>query len=214
MSQLPAGSFKPVSQPITVFEFDWSGRTIALTKNETTHHKFSPLPQVKRRDKTAGQDASQKGRLSPPCSIQYDSEENELYKSLPHKKKVDKQEVQQLVELSDNTHRKEHILNCHAVLMWWQITMDQAGDINLTCAPSWQQPGGAGPNSVPWRDHWMQAVYHLPPPIVPVHYTMSRTIKDGPPPKDLVGLATSEDLVLTAAHDEYSMWFDVSLAKG
>lgn len=29
---------------------------------------------------------------------------------------------------------------CDAVLMWWEVKMDQVGDIVLSCAPYWAHP--------------------------------------------------------------------------
>ena len=57
--------------------------------------------------------------------------------------------------------------------MWWELKMDPARKITLSCAPHWAHPKGASspPNKqsvgfshdderVPWRDHWMQSVYY------------------------------------------------------
>lgn len=48
---------------------------------------------------------------------------------------------------------------CHCVFMWWELQMDQAGEVILSTAPTWVHPDG---DKAPWRDHWMQAVYFLP----------------------------------------------------
>ena len=59
-----------------------------------------------------------------------------------------------------------------AVFMWWELKMDPARKITLSCAPHWAHPNGgeSKPSSslgfshddknVPWRDHWMQSVYY------------------------------------------------------
>ena len=63
-----------------------------------------------------------------------------------------------------------------AVFMWWELKMDPARKITLSCAPHWAHPKGTSsmpkqvPSSsigfshddktVPWRDHWMQSVYY------------------------------------------------------
>ncbi|OQV18595.1 Protein arginine N-methyltransferase 7 [Hypsibius exemplaris] len=96
---------------------------------------------------------------------------------------------------------------CDAVFMWWDLKMDPESDIILTCAPTWAQnsdpqveaaavgPQGDAPATVvvpsrpPWRDHWMQAVYHLTPQL---------KIHPGNP------------FFVHAVHDEYSLSFGVS----
>lgn len=87
----------------------------------------------------------------------------------------------------------------HLVFMWWHLKMDQAGEIILSCAPYWAHPDfdktreektNEIPSQIimPWRDHWMQAVYYLP----------SEKI-----------VQANDELYLKFNHDEYSMWFDV-----
>ncbi|XP_034251100.1 protein arginine N-methyltransferase 7-like [Thrips palmi] len=78
-----------------------------------------------------------------------------------------------------------------AVFMWWDLTMDTKGEVVLSCAPFWAHPSKAkSPNDIPWRDHWMQAVYYLPTPV---------TAKTG------------QELTLISSHDEYSLWFNLAL---
>lgn len=48
---------------------------------------------------------------------------------------------------------------CHAVVMWWELEMNQCDSIHLSCAPYWAHPSG---RTQPWRDHWIQAVYFPP----------------------------------------------------
>ena len=91
---------------------------------------------------------------------------------------------------------------CDAVFMWWDLKMDPEGECILTCAPNWAQTGTTNStpadasdvvrplqDRLPWRDHWMQAVYHLTPQL-----------------KIHPGSAFS----LHAVHDEYSFNFSVS----
>ncbi|KAA0202799.1 hypothetical protein HAZT_HAZT008656 [Hyalella azteca] len=85
--------------------------------------------------------------------------------------------------------RLDKSLECHAVFMWWHLIMDQDQDIVLSCAPTWAERD----SSLAWRDHWMQAVYHLPRPFIP-----------------LTAHSSSKPLILTAARDDYSMWFSLS----
>uniref|UniRef100_A0A2M4AJJ2 Protein arginine N-methyltransferase n=1 Tax=Anopheles triannulatus TaxID=58253 RepID=A0A2M4AJJ2_9DIPT len=90
-----------------------------------------------------------------------------------------------------------------AVFMWWDLTMDKAGDVLLSCAPYWAHPDFQRlksatnqrerripeSNVIPWRDHWMQAIYFLPPIKIP--------------------LQTGHEFTVRAFHDEYSLWFAV-----
>lgn len=93
------------------------------------------------------------------------------------------------------------------VFMWWDIVMDINEEIVLSCAPVWEHPdaekkdivnsnfGGSwveAADGIPWRDHWMQAVYYLPDPV---------EIREG------------EECRLIGCHDEYSFWFGLSGGK-
>lgn len=82
--------------------------------------------------------------------------------------------------------------------MWWVLQMDQDGEIRISCAPHWAhedfyklrndrpsfQPEQ---NIIPWRDHWMQALYYAPKP---------------------VQMGVGEQLRLKCNRDEFSLWFD------
>ncbi|XP_066587278.1 protein arginine N-methyltransferase 7 [Prorops nasuta] len=89
--------------------------------------------------------------------------------------------------------------NANVIFMWWHLNMDEYGDVILSCAPVWEHPDAKEPklanfpmekiaDTIPWRDHWMQAVYYLP---VELPITAGSIIS-------LVGY-----------HDEYSFWFQV-----
>jgi protein arginine N-methyltransferase 7 len=72
------------------------------------------------------------------------------------------------------------------VFMWWDLVMDTDGEVTLSCAPIWARPLSENSDVLPWRDHWMQALYYLP--------------KEVPVQRE-------EQLVLVGQHDEYSFWF-------
>ncbi|XP_047516554.1 protein arginine N-methyltransferase 7 isoform X1 [Pieris napi] len=81
--------------------------------------------------------------------------------------------------------------NAQMVFMWWELNMDMEGKIVISCAPWWGHPDAdlsseRPQDSIPWRDHWMQAVYYLP-------QTMAVT-------KD-------QEVTLVSCQDEYSLWF-------
>lgn len=86
------------------------------------------------------------------------------------------------------------------VFMWWILKMDQEGEIRLSCAPHWhhedfkqlsEQNENSIPiqNVIPWRDHWMQAIFYLPKQI---------------------HVQKSDQLLLHGYHDEFSLWFDLT----
>jgi protein arginine N-methyltransferase 7 len=78
-----------------------------------------------------------------------------------------------------NTIVPEHSGKCHAVLFWWELSMDQDKELTLSCAPSWR-------GNPDWRDHWIQAVYYLPKEIQ---------------------VTKNQQLTIHACHDEFSLWF-------
>lgn len=86
------------------------------------------------------------------------------------------------------------------LFMWWVLKMDQAGDIRVSCAPHWahedyeqlskeNKTNIPKQNVIPWRDHWMQAIFYL---------AKDMHVREG------------ENLLLHCYHDEFSMWFDLT----
>jgi hypothetical protein len=68
-----------------------------------------------------------------------------------------------------------------SVVVWWELDMLlEEGCPVISCSPTWISP------ETPWRDHWMQAVYHLPP-----------------------GLTLSNQATLASYHDQFSLWFNL-----
>ncbi|XP_049874174.1 protein arginine N-methyltransferase 7 isoform X2 [Pectinophora gossypiella] len=77
------------------------------------------------------------------------------------------------------------------VFVWWDLNMDTEGKIVLSCAPWWSHPAANiatehPEDTIPWRDHWMQAIYYFAQPL-PVKYDTEYT--------------------LVCCQDEYSFWF-------
>lgn len=71
--------------------------------------------------------------------------------------------------------------------------------IILSCAPVWEHPNVKAEikkgvdldvlaRKIPWRDHWMQAIYYLPVEI---------------------SLKIGQEVTLVGCHDEYSFWFSI-----
>ncbi|XP_076386191.1 arginine methyltransferase 7 isoform X2 [Megachile rotundata] len=87
----------------------------------------------------------------------------------------------------------------HAIFMWWDLNMDIDNKVLLSCAPAWEHPDAKKlqdegfslteiADLIPWRDHWMQAIYYLPVE-TPV--------------------TTNNEVSLIGYHDEYSLWFQL-----
>ncbi|KAI1285439.1 Protein arginine N-methyltransferase 7 [Halotydeus destructor] len=76
------------------------------------------------------------------------------------------------------------------ILFWWDLLMDYEEDIVLSCAPFWAHPSGLQANALPWREHWIQAIYHL-----------------SASSSDFSGVKGGQ-LEIQASHDDYSFWFD------
>lgn len=76
------------------------------------------------------------------------------------------------------------------VFMWWDLIMDIDSQIILSCAPVWAHPNSMSGAvlKLPWRDHWMQAIYYLPKEI---------------------DVKTGEEINLISCHDEFSLWFNL-----
>lgn len=77
-----------------------------------------------------------------------------------------------------------------SVFMWWDLDMDYQGEIVLSCAPFWARKGQNSSKNIPWRDHWMQAIYYLP-------FQLARN-----------PIKTGEKIKIGCHHDDYSLWFN------
>ncbi|KZC12131.1 Protein arginine N-methyltransferase 7 [Dufourea novaeangliae] len=87
----------------------------------------------------------------------------------------------------------------HAIFMWWDLIMDIDNQVLLSCAPVWEHPDTKKlqdkgltlteiADLIPWRDHWMQAIYYLPVE---------------------TSVTTDIEINLIGYHDEYSLWFQL-----
>uniref|UniRef100_A0AAR5PHY3 Protein arginine N-methyltransferase n=1 Tax=Dendroctonus ponderosae TaxID=77166 RepID=A0AAR5PHY3_DENPD len=77
------------------------------------------------------------------------------------------------------------------VFMWWELQMDINAEHILSCAPYWAHPKSKDriTTDIPWRDHWMQAIYYLPQEL---------------------NLEEGQEIHLISCHDEYSLWFNLT----
>ena len=87
-----------------------------------------------------------------------------------------------------------------AIFMWWDLNMDVDNQVLLSCAPVWEHPDAKKlqdeglslteiADLIPWRDHWMQAIYYLPME---------------------VSVTADKEVSLIGYHDEYSLWFQLT----
>lgn len=89
-----------------------------------------------------------------------------------------------------NTVKAERNGVAQCIFMWWELQMDTEGQVVLTCAPKWAHPLTKTDKTVemPWRDHWMQAIYYLP--------------------KELY-VEKNQEIHLISCHSEYNLWFNL-----
>ncbi|KAL8589937.1 hypothetical protein ACOMHN_024024 [Nucella lapillus] len=73
-----------------------------------------------------------------------------------------------------------------AIFVWWDLEMDPEGEIILSCAPHWAHPLR---DKLPWRDHWMQAIFY---------------------PSQRLKVRQGEMFRILSHHDEYSLWFETA----
>ncbi|RWS04723.1 hypothetical protein B4U79_11921 [Dinothrombium tinctorium] len=76
------------------------------------------------------------------------------------------------------------------IAMWWDLDMDWEGEHVLSCAPYWAN--SLKSSLLPWRDHWIQAIYYLPENL----------------PK--FNLKRGNKITLNCFHEEYNLWFDIT----
>lgn len=137
--------------------------------------------------------------------VQLNQLPRESFKSLSEPHVVFSFDLSGKTELENNRRRavetkSKETGTAQAVFMWWDLQMDVEGVILLSCAPYWAHPDFEQlkerasarkplPNVIPWRDHWMQALYYLP--------------------QD-VNLQKDQPFSLVAYHDALSLWFDIT----
>jgi len=85
-----------------------------------------------------------------------------------------------------------------AIFFWWDLKMNESGSILLSCAPHWEHPDTDSSlpettrrNAIPWRDHWMQAIFNL-------DAVSNLDLKKG------------DKAFIHSKHDEFSWSFEVS----
>ncbi|CAF0867765.1 unnamed protein product [Didymodactylos carnosus] len=70
-----------------------------------------------------------------------------------------------------------------AIIMWWELNMDEDGEYKLSTTPIWcaeQKPQ--------WREHWLHGIYY---------------------PKTPFNVNQNDEVTIYGYHDEYSLYFDV-----
>lgn len=85
------------------------------------------------------------------------------------------------------------------IFLWWDLDMDSDAQVKLNCGPYWTR-GFRNDSQVPWRDHWMQAIYYLPAFAFQKEY------------EDIFSydyINSQRKLFVNAFHDPFSFWFDL-----
>lgn len=81
------------------------------------------------------------------------------------------------------------------ILFWWDLLMDSEGEIVLSLKPQFPKTG-IDDLSVPWREHWIQAIYHLPA-------ASNGNTSNG----QILQMGSKVDVI--ASHDEFSLSFSL-----
>lgn len=102
-------------------------------------------------------------------------------------------------ELKRITVRGQANGSAQAFFMWWVLKMDQDAEVRVSCAPHWAHedferlrsdwPAYSMRNVIPWRDHWMQAVFYNP---------------------KALRVNADESYELRCFRDEFSLWFELT----
>ncbi|CAF1006102.1 unnamed protein product [Adineta ricciae] len=75
-----------------------------------------------------------------------------------------------------------------AFVMWWNLDMDEDGEIQLGTIPSWCYDDKDKAQHIQWREHWIHGIYY---------------------PQQPKAVKANEHVNLYGFHDEYSLYFDV-----
>lgn len=89
-----------------------------------------------------------------------------------------------------NTVKSERQGIAQCVFMWWELQMDTEGKVILSCAPKWDHHLFKKDKlaKIPWRDHWMQAIYYLPREML---------------------VKKDQEIHLISCHAEFNLWFNL-----
>lgn len=86
------------------------------------------------------------------------------------------------------------------IFAWWDIDLDDDGEICLSCGPFWTR-GFNDEQQVAWREHWIQTVYYLPA----FAFDRERQV-DG---FNHDHINHKQKLIIDCHHDQVSFWFDI-----
>jgi len=85
-------------------------------------------------------------------------------------------------------------IRCHssgqidAFIMWWNLDMNEEGDIQLGTIPIWCLSDPEQKANIQWREHWIHGIFY---------------------PQQSKIVQANERLSLYCYHDEYSLYFDI-----
>ncbi|CAF0828194.1 unnamed protein product [Rotaria sordida] len=75
-----------------------------------------------------------------------------------------------------------------AFIMWWNLDMDEQGEIQLGTIPVWCYDDQEKIKNIQWREHWIHGIYY---------------------PQESKIVKAKDQVSLYCFHDEYSLYFDV-----
>ncbi|CAF1630395.1 unnamed protein product [Rotaria magnacalcarata] len=75
-----------------------------------------------------------------------------------------------------------------AFIMWWNLDMDEQGEIQLGTIPTWCYDDPEKAKNVQWREHWIHGIFYPQEPKI---------------------IKAKDQVSLYCFHDEYSLYFDV-----
>ena len=100
----------------------------------------------------------------------------------------------------------------------WDCWTDPDCSVLLSCAPAFASPHHEkSKDKIPWRDHWMQAVYYPQVDHPQGNFNVWHIIVclncETKTFQSRTVATKGEPVSLVACHDEYSMWFDLILSN-
>ncbi|XP_013172613.1 PREDICTED: protein arginine N-methyltransferase 7 isoform X1 [Papilio xuthus] len=168
LSQLPRKAFRELSEQIPVFYYDWSGKT-PIDLKKTVRQEFTVTNTGKAQ------------MVFMWWELNMDTEDSKICKITRTPKQKNLRYPAKLFPLPSGTTRaSKH-----------DAPVAARRKIVLSCAPWWchtdtDLSSERPQDTLPWRDHWMQAVYYLPQELT---------------------VQKDTEVTLISCQDEYSLWF-------
>ena len=120
------------------------------------------------------------------------------FKSLDDLKNFSQEKILENITCSDSGQ-------IDAFIMWWNLDMDEDGEIQLGTTPAWCYADAETRAQVQWREHWIHGVYYPQQSKIVKSNDQVRSIRSSIMPISTFLFQVS----LYCFHDEYSLYFDV-----